>query len=83
MIGDVRGLGLMIGVELVTDRTSKEPAAKQAARVRAHCREQGVLIGVGGQQGNVLRLQPPLVVSDSELDRAADVITGALREVAG
>jgi len=81
LIGDVRGLGLMIGVELVTDRKSKTPASKQAARIRAYCREQGVLIGVGGQQGNVLRLQPPLVIDDAGLDRAVDVLTGALREV--
>ncbi len=70
MIGDVRGLGLMIGVELVTDRKKKTPAGKQAAQIRKRCREEGVLVGVGGQLGNVIRFQPPLVISDSDLDRA-------------
>jgi 4-aminobutyrate aminotransferase len=78
LIGDVRGLGLMIGVELVTDRKSKEPASKAAAAIRAYAREQGVLIGVGGPQGNVLRLQPPLVIADNALDRALDVIESGL-----
>ena len=62
LIGEVRGLGLMIGVELVKDRTTKEPAAKEAAMVRRLAREAGVLIGVGGQGGNVVRIQPPLVI---------------------
>lgn len=81
LIGDVRGLGLMIGAELVTDRETKEPAAKQAAEIRRICRENGVLIGVGGQGGNVLRVQPPLVIEDAALDRAIDVIDEAFEAV--
>jgi len=77
-IGEVRGLGLMIGVELVTDRATKEPAAKEAATVRRLAREGGVLIGVGGQYGNVVRLQPPLVIADAALDHALDVVDRAL-----
>ncbi|HEV2074601.1 MAG TPA: aspartate aminotransferase family protein [Thermomicrobiales bacterium] len=83
LIGDVRGLGLMIGAELVTDRESKGPASKQAVEVRRLCREAGVLIGVGGQAGNVLRIQPPLVISDEQLDHAIDTIDKALAIVAG
>jgi 4-aminobutyrate aminotransferase / (S)-3-amino-2-methylpropionate transaminase / 5-aminovalerate transaminase len=79
LIGEVRGQGLMIGVELVRDRATKEPAAKEAAQVRARCREAGVLIGVGGQHGNVLRLQPPLVISKEQLGRAIDVLATAIR----
>ena len=81
MIGDVRGLGLMIGVELVTDRRTKTPASKQAAQIRKQCREEGVLLGVGGQLGNVVRIQPPLIISDQELDRAVDVFASALKDV--
>src|ERR1700683_717731 len=51
LIGDVRGTGLMIGVELVRDRGTKEPASSEAAAVKRHCRERGVLIGVGGTFG--------------------------------
>src|SRR5215211_1117914 len=78
LIGEVRGLGLMIGVELVRDRTTKEPASKEAAATRRLAREAGVLIGVGGQGGNVVRIQPPLVIEDAALDRALDVVDDAL-----
>jgi 4-aminobutyrate aminotransferase / (S)-3-amino-2-methylpropionate transaminase / 5-aminovalerate transaminase len=78
LIGDVRGLGLMLGIELVKDRATKEPAAAEAARVRAFCLEQGVLIGVGGQFGNVLRLQPPLVITREQLAHAIQTVTRAL-----
>jgi 4-aminobutyrate aminotransferase / (S)-3-amino-2-methylpropionate transaminase / 5-aminovalerate transaminase len=81
-IGEVRGLGLMIGVELVKDRQTKEPAAKEAAAVRRFAREAGVLIGVGGQGGNVVRIQPPLVIEDAALDHAIDVVEEALVSMA-
>jgi 4-aminobutyrate aminotransferase/(S)-3-amino-2-methylpropionate transaminase len=83
LIGEVRGLGLMLGVELVTDRSTKEPAATQAAEVRRRCREEGVLIGVGGQAGNVIRIQPPLVIADAALEDAVDILDRALGKVAG
>ncbi|MGH2535589.1 MAG: aspartate aminotransferase family protein [Thermomicrobiales bacterium] len=83
LIGEVRGLGLMIGVELVTDRATKEPATKQAAEVRRLCRQAGVLIGVGGQAGNVVRFQPPLMIPDADLDRAIDELDSALAVVSG
>ena len=81
-IGEVRGLGLMIGVELVSDRATKAPANTRAARIRALCREAGVLIGVGGMDANVLRIQPPLVISEADLERTIDVIDGALKATA-
>jgi 4-aminobutyrate aminotransferase / (S)-3-amino-2-methylpropionate transaminase / 5-aminovalerate transaminase len=81
-IGEVRGLGLMLGVELVKDRQTKEPAAKEAAAVRRFAREAGVLIGVGGQGGNVVRIQPPLVIEDAALDHAIDVVEEALVSLA-
>ena len=79
-IGEVRGKGLMIGVELVSD-AQKTPAAREARQVRALCREQGVLIGLGGVHGNVLRLQPPLVLSAAEADKACDILEKALTQV--
>ncbi|MDQ3780013.1 MAG: aspartate aminotransferase family protein [Chloroflexota bacterium] len=83
LIGDVRGAGLMIGVELVTDRATKEPATKQAAEIRKRCREAGVLVGVGGIAGNVVRFQPPLTITEAELDRAVETLDQALGEVGG
>ncbi|MGH9900364.1 MAG: aminotransferase class III-fold pyridoxal phosphate-dependent enzyme, partial [Pyrinomonadaceae bacterium] len=82
LIGDVRGIGLMIGVELVTD-DEMTPAAQQADAVRAACLERGVLVGVGGVYGNVVRFQPPLVIEREQIDAALEVIGQSLAEVAG
>jgi 4-aminobutyrate aminotransferase len=78
LIGDVRGKGLMIGVELVTDKKTKAPAVDQAKKVRALCRENGVLVGLGGTLANVIRVQPPLVMTAAEADRAAEVVERAV-----
>ena len=79
LIGDVRGRGLMIGVELVRDRDGRTPAAEEAARIKAACRERGVLIGTGGFFGNVLRLQPPLVIEEDRLGTVLEVLDAELR----
>jgi 4-aminobutyrate aminotransferase/(S)-3-amino-2-methylpropionate transaminase len=76
-IGDIRGKGLMVGVEIVKDVKSKEPAPEEAGRIRSALREKGVLIGVGGAFANVIRIQPPLIISEDELERA----TSLLKEV--
>jgi 4-aminobutyrate aminotransferase len=81
LIGDVRGKGLMIGLELVKNRESKDPAPSETAKIRALCRDKGVLIGSGGVLGNVLRIQPPLVISQSQLDIAIDAVDQSLKEV--
>ena len=65
-IGDVRGRGLMTGVELVTDRASREPARDLAKRVKDEMAERGVLIGTTGRAGNTLKIRPPLCLSDDE-----------------
>ena len=77
-IGEVRGLGLMIGIELVSDRATKTPDAALAKAVKAYCREQGVLVGVGGSEGNVVRVQPPLTIGDDDLAHALDVIVAGI-----
>ena len=82
LVGDVRGKGLMIGIELVKD-ADKTPAPDEAKAVRAKCLENGVLVGVGGVLANVVRLQPPLVLTEEEADRAADVLEKVLADVAG
>lgn len=73
----------MIGVELVTDRRTNEPAAAAAGSVRRHCLERGVLIGVGGNHGNVLRVQLPLVVEDAQLERVMGVVADGMEAAAG
>ena len=80
-IGEARGLGLMLGVELVSDRERRTPDAALARDVRRYCREHGVLVGVGGTEGNVIRMQPPLVIAQSELDEALDVIATGIESL--
>jgi len=80
LIGEVRGLGLMVGIELVSDE-SKTPAAAEAEAVRDHCLASGVLVGVGGVYGDVVRVQPPLVITHQQLDQAADAIAHALERI--
>ena len=84
-VGEVRGQGLMIGVELVADagHDDRTPVPELAAAVRASCRENGVLIGVGGVFGNVLRFQPPLVIGGDELAQVVDVVRDAIRRCLG
>ena len=79
LIGDVRGKGLMIGVELVEDRTTKVPASAAAGFVRQYCLEHNVLIGVGGNFGSVLRVQPPLVIDSGQIERVFDTIADGLK----
>lgn len=81
IIGDVRGLGLMIGVELVKDRKTKKPAVEEAKKVRSLAREAGVLVGRGGITGSVIRIQPPLTISKELLDRGLDILTEVISRV--
>lgn len=83
LVGEVRGRGLMLGVELVTDLRQKTPGTNEARQVRARCREQGLLIGIGGVYGNVLRVQPPLVLTEAEADRACDILEKAILQAQG
>jgi 4-aminobutyrate aminotransferase/(S)-3-amino-2-methylpropionate transaminase len=80
LIGDVRGLGLMIGVELVKDQ-KKTPATAEADAIRESLFRNGVLVGVGGVYGNVIRFQPPLVISRAQIDRALEAFAACLHEV--
>ena len=75
-IGEARGMGLMIGVELVKDAKRKEPNPELALKVLDAMKDRGVLIGKGGLSGNVLRIKPPLCLSRED----ADAIAGALEE---
>jgi len=67
-LGDVRGLGLMVGVEVVRDPVTKEPAPDIVGRIFEETKRQRVLIGRGGLYGNVLRLGPPLIATKADID---------------
>jgi 4-aminobutyrate aminotransferase len=80
MVGDVRGKGLMIGVELVRPGTT-EPDAAAAAAVMERAREGGLLIGKGGLYGNCLRVAPPLTLTEDEAREGLAILTDALQTV--
>lgn len=76
-VGDVRGHGLMVGIELVNP-ASRRPDSETTAALHEECRKRGLLIGMAGQLGNVLRLLPPLTVTAGEVDEALDIISDGL-----
>jgi 4-aminobutyrate aminotransferase len=80
IVGDVRGKGLMVGVELVVDGTTKTPNPAAASEVMEGCRRRGVLVGKGGMHGSVLRLAPPLTLTEDEARRAVGVLDEAITD---
>jgi 4-aminobutyrate aminotransferase/(S)-3-amino-2-methylpropionate transaminase len=76
-IGDVRGLGPMLAIELVRDRETKNPAAEEASALVKYCIDHGVVILVCGTFNNVIRFLPPLVITDQELNKGLSVIEEA------
>ncbi|HLA77897.1 MAG TPA: aminotransferase class III-fold pyridoxal phosphate-dependent enzyme [Vicinamibacteria bacterium] len=80
LIGDVRGAGLFLGVELVRDRATREAAAAEADYVVNRLRECGVLTGTDGPHHNVLKLRPPLIFSEADADLFADTLARILDE---
>jgi 4-aminobutyrate aminotransferase-like enzyme/Ser/Thr protein kinase RdoA (MazF antagonist) len=80
VLGDVRGSGLFIGLELVRDRVSLEPATEEASYVVDRLRERGVLTGTDGAHHNVLKLRPPLVFSEEDADLFLETLDAVLEE---
>jgi alanine-glyoxylate transaminase/(R)-3-amino-2-methylpropionate-pyruvate transaminase len=72
-------MGLMLGVELVKDRQSKEPATTEAAQVLEEAKTRGLLVGKGGLYGNVLRIKPPMCLTSAD----AEFMIGCLDDVLG
>jgi 4-aminobutyrate aminotransferase/(S)-3-amino-2-methylpropionate transaminase len=82
LIGDVRGLGAMQAIELVRDRSTKEPATTETANIVRLARDHGLLLFPAGTYGNVIRFLMPLTTSDDVLDEGLDVFEHVLRQVA-
>src|SRR6185503_13923990 len=78
LIGDVRGKGLLLGIELVKDRQSKEPAREECAQVMEKCKEMGLLVGKGGLWGQTIRFSPPMCLKEHDADFLIDVLDCAL-----
>ncbi|HHW43107.1 MAG TPA: 4-aminobutyrate--2-oxoglutarate transaminase [Desulfotomaculum sp.] len=83
LIGDVRGLGAMVAMELVKDRKTKEPAKEEAGRIIQECYRRGLLVIGAGIFGNVVRMLMPLTITDGQLDDGLAILEEVVAEVAG
>jgi 4-aminobutyrate aminotransferase-like enzyme len=81
-IGDVRGMGLFVGFELVRDRATREPDAALASELVNRAAERGVLLSIDGPDHDVIKIKPPLVFSDADADRLAETVDAILGEIA-
>jgi alanine-glyoxylate transaminase / (R)-3-amino-2-methylpropionate-pyruvate transaminase len=81
VIGEVRGMGLMQGIEFVKDRKTKEPYPQAVAKVFEETKKRGVLVGKGGLYGNVIRMGPPLIATKDHIDELAAALNEALAAV--
>ncbi len=83
IIGDVRGRGLLLGVDFVRDRVSKQPAEAEAERISKACLDRGLFMSPIRQRGRyyVWRVAPPMTITFGEIDRALDIIDSSIREV--
>jgi 4-aminobutyrate aminotransferase-like enzyme/Ser/Thr protein kinase RdoA (MazF antagonist) len=82
VIGDVRGAGLFVGVDLVTDRETRMPATTIADYVKNRMREKRILIGTEGPAGNILKIRPPLTIARDDVDQLLAALDGVLSETA-
>ena len=80
-IGEIRGKGLMIGIELVSNQSKKTPDSKKAAKIKEECMKRGVLIGTGGIYNNVLRLQPPLIIKEEQTHHVLNILDISFKTV--
>jgi diaminobutyrate-2-oxoglutarate transaminase len=81
IVGDVRGKGLMLGIEFVKDKETKEPAPEWARDVRSRCHRRGLLIEIGGHYDNVARFLPPLVLTDELAQKGVEIFIDAVKAV--
>jgi 2,2-dialkylglycine decarboxylase (pyruvate) len=83
IIGDVRGRGVLVGIEFVTDREKKTPANAEVGKIAQYCLDNGLIFQLRGTQGdlNVIRLVPPMTTTETEVDRAMSILHDAIKAV--
>ena len=83
MIGDIRGRGMLLGIELVTDREKKTPANAALKQIADYALKKGLIFQTRGTRGlqNVIRLVPPMTATNEEVDRALSILHDAIRDV--
>ena len=78
-VGEIRGLGMFVGIEIVADRDDRTPDPDRTARIRRAAFERGVLLGSGGHHENVIKLCPPLTIDEGLLDTALELTIDTIR----
>lgn len=81
IVGEARGKGLMIGVEIVKDKTTKKPGVEESTKVRKLCADYGLIVGLGGWWKNVIRIQPPMTIKEKHVNKALEIFEKAVKEV--
>lgn len=81
IIGDVRGVGLFVGIELVKDRVKRTPATAEAKRIVMRLKEEKILISSDGPDVNILKIKPPLVFNNENVDHLLTVLDEILKEI--
>ncbi|PKP60610.1 4-aminobutyrate--2-oxoglutarate transaminase, partial [Candidatus Atribacteria bacterium HGW-Atribacteria-1] len=81
LIGEIRGIGAMVAIELVKDQKTKEPATQETAQIVQECIKNGVFVPTAGINKNVLRMLVSLEITDEQLDEALDVLERAMGKV--
>ena len=80
-VGEIRGLGLFVGIELTKDQETREPAPKLASTILSEARDAGLILGLSGHFGNVIKLAPPLVISQPQLETAVQILNNVFHRV--
>src|SRR6056297_1907587 len=81
IVGQCRGIGLMMAIEMVKDKQSKQPAPDLAKKIRKYAHQRGVMIEVGGHHGNVARLLPPLIITEELAMKGIEIIAGVIKDL--
>jgi len=82
IIGDVRGIGPLVALELVKDKKTKQPAPEETKAITDYCFEHGLILLSCGTYGNVLRFMMPLVTTDQQMEKGMDILSDAFRAIA-